>query len=133
MSEQENARVVQQIYESFKSGGIGSILERMSDDIEWRLPDMENVPFSGKRSGLEEVAEFFKTLSDTRDVRQFEPQEFIAQGENVVALGHYSWHVKATGRDYEGDWAHVFTIRDGKVLRFYEYTDTASAASAHRL
>ncbi|HYY57516.1 MAG TPA: nuclear transport factor 2 family protein [Pyrinomonadaceae bacterium] len=132
MSEQENTRVVQQIYESFKSGNILSILDRMSDDIEWRLPVMENVPFSGRRSGIEQVAGFFKTLSDTQDVRQFEPQEFIAQGENVVALGHYSWHAKATGRDYEGDWAHVFTIRDGKVVRFYEYTDTASAAAAHR-
>ncbi|HEV2913215.1 MAG TPA: nuclear transport factor 2 family protein [Pyrinomonadaceae bacterium] len=121
MSEQENTRVVQRIYENFKNGDIQSILETMADDIEWQLPSIENAPFSGKRSGREQVAGFFRTLADAQDVQQFEPQDFVAQGEKVVALGHYSWRTKSTGRHYAGDWAHVFTFRDGKVVRFHEY------------
>ena len=132
MSEQENTRLVQQAYENFKGGDIQSLLGLLSDDAEWRLPEIENVPFAGQRRGREEVAQFFATLADAQETRQFEPQEFIAQGDKVVALGRYSWHVKSTGRSYGGDWAHVFTVRDGKIVGFHEYTDTAAAAAAYQ-
>ena len=49
----------------------------------------------------------------------FEPREFIAHGDKVVALGHYAWRVKSTGREFGGDFAHVFTMSNGKVIRFH--------------
>jgi uncharacterized protein len=130
MSEQESAKVVEQVYGHFKSGDIQSLLNLMLDDVEWELPNIENVPFAGKCHGYEEVGKFFKSLADTEEVLHFEPEEFIAQGDKVVALGHYRWRVKSTGREWEADWAHVFTIRDGKVSKMHEYTDTAAVASA---
>lgn len=132
MSESENTGVVRRAYEIFKSGDIQALLELFSDDIEWQLPEIENVPFSGKRRGREQVVQFFATLADAQEVKQFEPREFIAQGEKVVALGQYGWRVKATGREYGGDWVHVWTVRDGKLAGFHEYTDTAAAASAYQ-
>jgi ketosteroid isomerase-like protein len=90
------------------------------------------VPFSGKRRGQEQMGQFFASLIDTQEVQHFDPREFIAQGDKVVALGHYAWRVKATGREFGGDFAHVFTVRDGKVVRFHEYMDTAAAAAAHQ-
>lgn len=132
MSEQENTKLVQQIYQNFKAGDTQSLFSLFSEDIEWQLPEMENVPFAGKRIGIEQVAQFFATLADTLEVQDFNPREFIAQGDKVVGLGHYAWHVKATGREYECDFAHVFTIRASKVVRFHEYMDTAVAATAHQ-
>ena len=58
--------------------------------------------------------------------------EFVAQGDKVVVLGHYVWHVKATGKVWESDFAHVVSVRDGKVRRFQEYTDTAALGAAFR-
>jgi ketosteroid isomerase-like protein len=55
---------------------------------------------------------------DAQEVQHFEPREFIADGDKVVALGHYAWHVKATGREFGDDFAHVFTLCNGKVIRF---------------
>lgn len=131
MSEQ-NKEIVKQAYENFKSGNIESLLGQLSDSVEWQLPDIENVPFAGKRSGRASVAQFFSLLTEDQDALQFEPQEFIAEGEKVVALGQYLWRVKSTGREYGGQWAHVFTIRDGKITGFQEYMDTAAAATAHQ-
>ena len=130
MSEQANTRLIEQAYDNFKRGDIQAVLGLFSEDIEWRLPDIPNVPFGGVRHGREQVAQFFASLADSQEVQQFDPQEYIAQGEKVVARGHYAWRVKSTGRTYEGDWAHVFTVRDGKVVAFHEYTDTAAASSA---
>ena len=78
------------------------------------------------------MGQFFASLVDTQEVQHFDPREFIAQGDKVVALGHYAWRVKSSGREFGGDFAHVFTVHDGKVLRFHEYMDTAAAAAAHR-
>lgn len=132
MSEQENVGLVRAAYQNFKTGDIEALLNLLSEDVQWQLPQMENVPFGGRRQGRAAVGEFFSLLAEDQDTLQFEPREFIAQNDKVVALGTYNWRVKATGREYSSDWAHVFTFRDGKVSGFDEYMDTASAVAAHR-
>jgi len=130
--EQENTKLVQQIYEHFKKGDIKALLNLLSVNIEWQLPEIENVPFAGKHRGHEEMGQFFESLVDTQEFQHFDPREFIARGDKVLALGHYACRVKSTGREFGGDFAHVFTVDDGKVVRFHEYMDTAAAAAAHR-
>jgi ketosteroid isomerase-like protein len=132
MSEQDNVEVVKRAYENFKTGDIGALLGQMAEDVDWRLPEIEGAPFAGARKGRGQVSEFFKSLADSQDSLSFEPREFVAQGDKVVALGVYNWRVKATGREYGGDWAHVFTVRDGKVVGFHEYMDSAKAEAAFR-
>jgi uncharacterized protein len=132
MNEQENTRLIQQVYGNFDSGDIQSLLGALSEDIQWQLPEIENVPFAGKRQGREAVGQFFASLAEAQDVLEFAPKDFIASENKVVVLGHYQWRVKATGQEYEGDWAHVFTVGDGKIVGFHEYTDTAAAANAYQ-
>ncbi len=132
MNEQENTRIVQQAYENFKNGDLPALLDLYSDDIDWRLPKIENMPFFGSRKGREETAEFFQSLAEAQDVLTFNPQEFIVQGDKVVVLGDYSWRVKATGREFGSDWAHVWTVKNGKLVGFQEYADTAAASKAHQ-
>ena len=132
MNEQDQIGLVKQVYSYFQSGDIESMLKMMSDDIEWGLPTIENVPFSGPRRGKEPVREFFRMLASEQDVLEFKPKEFIAQGEKVVSLGHYEWKTREGGHQYGSDWAHVFTIRNGKFVAFHEYTDTAAAAKAYK-
>ena len=131
MSDQDNVAVVRRAYENFKGGDIKGILDSVTDDVDWRLPDMEGVPFSGGRRGRESVGGFFSQLAESQDSLSFEPREFVAQGDKVVALGTYRWRVKKTGREYGGDWAHVFTVRDGKIAAFHEYMDSAAAVAAY--
>ena len=130
MSEQDNIGIAKQAYANFKSGDIASLLGMLSDDVQWTLPEIENVPFAGKRRGRAAVADFFAGIAATQDVVAFEPLDFIAQNEKVVVQGRYTWRHRESGKDYSGEWAHVFTVRDGKVVAFQEYTDTAQAAAA---
>ncbi len=130
MNEHENTKIVQKTYELFKSGDISALLDMYSEDIDWQLPEVENLPFTGKRKGREAVADFFQSVNETQDVLAFNPQEFVAQGDKVVVLGDYSWQVKETGREYSSDFAHVVTVRDGKVIGFKEYMDTAASNAA---
>ena len=132
MSDQDNVEVVRHAYENFKTGRIGALLEQVSEDVDWRLPEIEGAPFAGARRGRGQVSEFFTSLADSQDVVSFEPREFVAQGDKVVALGSYVWRVKSNGREYGGEWAHVFTIQDGNIIGFNEYMDSARAEAAYR-
>ena len=132
MNEQENTKLIQQAYDYFKSGNIEGVLSLMATDVDWRLPKVENMPHSGTRKGIEQVTEFFSTLADVQDAKLFDPNQFIAQGEKVVALGSYIWNVKPTGREYASDFVHVFTVRDGKIAAFDEYFDTTPATMAYQ-
>jgi uncharacterized protein len=131
MSEQNKA-IVEQAYNNFKTGNIEALLNLMSDDVSWTLPEMEGVPFAGKRSGRTAVGEFFGTLGSSQDTLSFEPRELIAEGDKVISLGSYDWRVKSNNREFGGDFAHVFTIRGGKIVVFHEYMDTAACIAAHQ-
>jgi uncharacterized protein len=87
MSEQENTQLVQQEYRDFQNGDIRSVLGSLSSDVEWVVPQPKGVPLGGTYHGVEEVGRFFSSLGDTQEARQFEPREFVAQDDRVVALG----------------------------------------------
>ena len=127
-----NTRIVQQAIAAFQRGDIPALLQTMTDDIAWHIPVVEHAPHTGPRHGREAVAGFFADLAQQQTPRRFEPRQYIAQGDEVVVLGHYAWDVVPTGRQWEGDYAHVFTIRDGRIARFREYMDTGRAAAAFR-
>jgi len=132
MSEHENRQFVEQAYATFKAGDIPTLLQSLSEDVTWQLPEIENVPFSGKRQGRGAVGEFFSTLASLQDARSFEEREFIAQGDKVVVLGHYVWQVKANERIFESDFAHIYAVRGGQIVAFQEHTDSAAVAKAFR-
>ena len=132
MSEQENTALVQQAYDYFLSGDIPALLDLLSEDVEWIVPEVEGVPGRGIWHGREQVGQFFQTLNDTQQAQQFELRGFVAQDDTVAAMGHYGWHVRSTGREWESDFVHLLTVRDGEVTRFQEYTDTAALGDAFR-
>lgn len=133
MAEQENVRIVQEAYAAFGRGDIPAVLNVFADDMEYFVPGPTDIiPTAGQRRDPEQVAQLFATINETEEVQQFEPQEFIAQGDMVVVLGHSRARVKSTGRTLEGDWVDVITLRDGKAVRYRHYYDTAAAVEAFR-
>jgi ketosteroid isomerase-like protein len=132
MSEQENTATVQQAYNNFKTGEIQALLDQMSDDATWQLPEIQGVALAGKRAGRDGVKDFFETVARDQEVLEFDPREFVAQGDKVVSLGNYKWRVKNTGREFASDFVHIFTIRNGKIVAFREHFDTAVVAAAYQ-
>lgn len=127
-----NKSLVNQAYSNFQSGNMPALLALMTDDVVWTLPDMEGVPFAGKRNGRDAVGEFFLLVAASQEAISYNPRELIADGDRVVALGSYEWKVLGNGREFKGDFAHAWGIRDGKVASFNEYTDTAACIAAYQ-
>jgi ketosteroid isomerase-like protein len=133
MNEQRNLQLVRQAYDAFSRADIEGVLTTLAANVEWFIPGPADIiPFAGARHGPQAVGEFFRVLAETQTAERFEPLDFIASEDNVVVLGVQRWRVNSTGTAYEDEWAHVFTIEDGKITRFREYHDTAAEAAAHR-
>lgn len=130
--ESQNTTIVQNAYAAFGRGDIASILDMLSDDVVWEpvLGTGSHVPFSGRRQGKPAVAEFFQLVATHEDFTQFEPREFVAQGDTVAAIGHYKAITKSTGKAFDSAFVMIFTLKNGKVVRFREFTDSAGVNAA---
>lgn len=128
MQEARNTKVVQDAYAAFGRGDIPALLGYLTDDVSWQpvIGTSAQVPFSGRRKGKAAVADFFRIVAEAEDFQQFEPREFVAQGDKVVAIGHYKATSKSTRKSFEADFVMVFALRNGQVYDFREFTDSAA-------
>lgn len=132
MDTKQTKQLVMQAYQMYQDKNIKGILSLTSDDVEFIGPESDYLPFAGSHHGKEQVAGFFSKLDQAQDALRFEPQSFIAEGDKVAVTGIASWHVKATGQTYDSPWVHIFTIRDGKIARVEQHSNTAAAEAAYR-
>ena len=133
MSERENTETVQRLFEAFGRGDVATLMSLLSEDVVWFMPGSpEVVPYAGERRGHAGASQFFQLLGGAVDFEAFEPREFVAQNDKVVALGFERGRVRATGKSFDNPWALVFTVRDGLITEFRGYEDTEAVAAAFR-
>ena len=132
--EEENVSKVKRLYDSFKRREVDSIMAMFAVNAVMHGPAPSGVvPWGGTYNGRSGVAQFFKTLGESLEPQQFDLNDFIAQDNKVVVLGYQKGRAKPTGRPYEIEFVHVWTIRDdGKFIEFRAYNDTASLVEALR-
>jgi ketosteroid isomerase-like protein len=114
----DNAEVVREAYGYFEQGDIPSLLELMSDDVEWNVPRI--VPQGGSFSGRDGVGGFFAGLAEKWSELGIETEDLIADGDRVIGLGVARGSL-AAGGNVEYGYCHAFTVRDGKIVAFREY------------
>ena len=135
----DNVTLIEQLYEAFQRGEVDAVLGAMSPDIDWRsVGDSEDWPGFGERHGLDEVRGYFQAQADELDFTGFEVRDIDHAGDDkVLAEGASSFTFKHGGLPATAEWVHIFTLRDGKVVRFREYMDTSTVskkrADSHRL
>ncbi len=133
MGKHKSTVLVQAIYGAFLRGDVPAILDKLSDNIEWSVArPMDGVPVFGTFKGKDGVAKFLTTLAEGSEIKVFDPNEYIAQYDKVVAFVHIEAVMKKTGKPYAQDAVHVWTIKDGKVTKFYAYDDTEAVSGAWR-
>jgi len=130
MSAQMNIQLIKDAYAAVDRREITELLSLLSDSIDWLTHGADELPSGGRHVGHTEVRRFIEVVGETWEFAQFEPRQIVAQADTVVVLGFYRGNSKGTGREFSAEFAHVFTIRNGKIARFREYTDTAALLRA---
>jgi uncharacterized protein len=119
-----NKQIIQGLYEAFAKADVPSVLAVMDDKIEWT--EAEGFPlYDGTFVGPQAVVDgVFMRLGEIGDEFTVTPSRFVAEGDAVVAVGTYSWKHRSTGVPAKVQMAHVWTLRDGKIISFEQLVDT---------
>ena len=119
-----NADLIRGVYEAFAEGDLPGVLAMLDPQVEWT--EAEGIPYAGTYRGPDAVvAGVFGPLLAEWDGFRVAPDEFVDGGDTVVAQGRYSGTYKETGKAMSCAFAHVWTLRGGKVVRFRQHVDSA--------
>ena len=125
-----NIQTAQAGYAAFKRGDIPGVIALLEEQIEWVTPEIAGIPGYGVHRGHAGVVDFFKAVNEHWDFEVFDPQEYIASGDVLAVTGYVRVKSRKTGMVAESDWVMVWQFRNGKCIRFQEYTDTAALSRA---
>jgi ketosteroid isomerase-like protein len=121
--------IVRSFYDKLKLGDAPGALDLMAPDIEWIT--MWHYQVDGR--GPKRVAEgLFKPLMAEWSSFALVPTEFITEGDNVVSLGEFTGVHGSTGKSAAARYAHVWTVKEGKITRFRQYIDTLAVWKARQ-
>jgi ketosteroid isomerase-like protein len=122
--------IVRRFYASLGRGDVPAVLALLDAQVEWT--EAERFPYyGGTWHGPQAVVDnLLVPLSSDWDGFSAKADEFITEGDRVVALGTYSGTFKKTGRSFSAAFAHVWTVRGDKLARFDMHTDTAKVLEA---
>jgi ketosteroid isomerase-like protein len=127
-SPNENIAVVRRLYEA--RGNPEIIRQLLAPEVRWEV--VPGFPHSGTYLGLSGVFDFFTRLFADFENWHTEPAEIFEAGDRVIGLGFYSARAKGTDRSFKARFAHVWTIRDGVIIRLQQCADTVQLAKALR-
>jgi ketosteroid isomerase-like protein len=127
-----NVKLIQDLFAAFVKGDVPAIMAHIDPKCTWCGSLSPELPYSGKMTGPAEISRFFKGIAESLDVRVFNPARYVAEGDDVVAIGDWSGFARATGKPYHSHFALLFTVRNGKVVNYLGSEDTAITAAALR-
>ncbi len=129
MSE-ENVEVVRRLYARWEGGDL-----RTGDFFD---PEVEHSRIGSELPGIngdwQGIEEFGVALSDYIDALadlHLEAERIIdLGGDRVLVLSRQTARGKTSGLPWEHELGDLFTLRDGKILRYVSYWDPADALEA---
>jgi len=127
---QEMVDTVRGLYDSFATGNIPAVLAALDPKVEWR--EAENFIYADGNPyiGPEAVLGVFIRIATEWDGFTVSPDGVLDAGETAIGHGYYSGSYKSNGAQVRAQFAHFFTFRDGKIVKFQQYTDTAQFSEA---
>lgn len=115
-------------YEAFSRGDWDAVLSAAHPDFELKTADRVTNP--GTYRGLNEVRRFFEDLFDPFEEVVAEPQEFFERGDRIVVLVLVRLRPRGSSAVIENRIGHLWTMRDGKAVRFEIFPEREKALEA---
>jgi ketosteroid isomerase-like protein len=121
-----DTELVKRGYEAWNRGDVEGVLSFLDPQIEWR--GYTHIPESGTLEGRDEVRAWLERFLDAWEQLEIEVTEQIEAGEQVVALVRFRGTGKGSGVPVEGGTdAHVWTVREGRIVAVTLYQGTREA------
>lgn len=133
-SNPENISIINGLYDAFAKGDIPTVLSGMDVTIVWNEAESNSLadgnPYVGPDAILNGV---FARLGANHEYFKLADIELHEMSNNqVLATLRYDAKNKATGIVYNAQAAHLWSLKDGKVIAFQQYVDTKKLADSEK-
>jgi ketosteroid isomerase-like protein len=99
----------------------------MAEDIEWHTMWLYKVDGTGPQKVAEGL---LAPIMAEWTSFALTPLAYIAEGNMVVSLGHFTGVHAISGKSVDAAYAHVWDMAGGKIQCFGQYIDTLAVAEA---
>ncbi|MGQ0605431.1 MAG: nuclear transport factor 2 family protein [Candidatus Nitrosotenuis sp.] len=124
---QENIELVKKFYFLFGKQD-KQFLDLCDDAIEWTV--MKNMPGGGTHVGKKAVFDgYFPKLFSNFGEFHVVTDEFTGIDNRVIVLGTYKL-VSKSKKKFDAPFVHIYTIKNNKIVKFRQYTDTVEIKNA---
>ena len=126
---QENIDLVRRIYGlAAEDGNLSPSFHLLDPEVEYVNPDGAMEP--GTRRGLEAFREAVEKVGEAWEFWRMEPEEFKAVGDHVAVAVRYRARGRGSGVEIQGHESALWTVRNGKVIRFQWFLNSEDAFEA---
>jgi len=130
MGAEDNIKTIKTIYEAFGRGDLPTILEGVTDDVDWATDTASTAaPWYGGRAGKAGVTSFFEAFGSTMEVEEFTPKSFAANDNEVHTIVRCRAKARSTGTSLDMNLHHWFVF-SGPKISFYRGTEDTSQTEA---
>lgn len=131
-SNPENVDTINNLYANFSTGNIPAVIEMMDSNIVWNEAEGNSLadgnPYVGPNAVLEGV---FARLGDKYSSFKVKDIELHDMSNNqVLATLRYDATLKNSGKSIDVQVAHLWSLKNGKIIGFQQYADTKKLASS---
>ncbi len=130
VTESRNIEATKAIYAAVPAGDLQAALDLMDPDVRITYYGVDAIPYAGDYRGIDEAVAFFTKVGETIAITEMEAWKFIAQGDDLAAWGRQRFRRLATGFEWESEFAHIITLRDGRWLHFRDFMNSALTLQA---
>ncbi|WP_423066115.1 nuclear transport factor 2 family protein [Devosia sp. CN2-171] len=124
-----NLELVRATYEGSSEDNGRNLLAVLSPDVEWT--EAEGFPYAGTYVGPDALIEgVFRRLGTEWTGYRADVHTYLVDGDRVAAFGVYSGTYNATGKPMTAPFAHLYQLKDGKIVRMTQYVDTVLVSRA---
>lgn len=128
-----NREIVDKFYLGVSTGNAEMVAGLLDDRMELVVPVGRGVlsgHYKGKQRFMTEVLPLVFSCTNPGEIVFCKDHQIMAEdGETVVAIARNDG-LAASGARYDQVYAHIMTVRDGKILRLIEFFDSALAERA---
>src|SRR4051812_4143952 len=125
---QDNVETIRSGYESFNRGDYETTFEMLDPAIEWQPAD--RTPFAGTYQGREAVRRLLESWLEAFDDLRWEPEDFFDTGNRVVVFVRQTSRGRQSGAEVAVHVGHLWTMRDGKAVRWQGFPEREEALEA---
>ncbi len=112
--------VVEKMFAAFSSGDVEKFVATVSEDTVWIYHGTQIIP-AGTFEKKEGVRAFMTNIIERTEIINFEPLQYVVEGNTVVVLGREHQKVKRSGRELKQKWVQIYTVENDLIIKMEEF------------